>query len=791
MHPSNDGADNVGSYSEQFAFQSALAGLSKQVEPTPDPSGDDQAEHGGGGIVNRANEFRSKLTPVMMESLALHGMEISKANQTRAEELYRNTFPHFEPRFTRKCTECGTEFDDDLETCDECGAATREPSQRQRTKAEHFFDSVNKEGQSLRSLYKFLSRDGGRLGVWLHIIKKRYGVWRGQVFEEVLELVRGDPKRIKPVVDENGRIGGHWWACPVHRGPDIKPEQEPGRCEECGAELREVYYAEVDDISDSKPKKVFFEEEVITYAGFEPRLGGHDGLSPVSQIWLKQAILRWMDVYAAGYYDQENTNRYPGRLALLHTSNKQAVEKQLEQAQDEQDEDPYAEGFVYNEVPRDMDASADKAQVLDMMSDEILGQSDQLKKDYKSDIRSVYGLTDVQDSELEDAGGLNNEGLQLAVNDRDKAAVQQELRDGPLQKLMDVLGFDDWQLKFVPPEAPEDETSTLDTARAAAELQQADIPFRIEDGRIELVDTDGTAGGATGADDGDGTADTDTDTGTGIQVTEENAELLQKVGNWLKVNEGRALLGLPPDESETGDDYGAPGRVGAQSDDIEPPGGGGLPDLGDESEAINAAIQDIHSLHEELLWGPTDPGKIEQQAADPFWAEDEAMPEFVQELIEEALNAGVVYARDYKATGVNGEVVEEFFREKLDQPQGWSIRSLAEDFADRFDISFERAVETLRTQLTTVLNEAREQGYRQQGDVDDRDFKWLGPSDERTTRACQWLKEQTDPDHGGEPRSLDELQDLVEEANDRFVDHQGREWAPHINCRHTFVEHFD
>lgn len=731
-------------YTETLARESALDGLSKRLEPTPDPAPDEDEETHGGGIVRRANEFRSQLGPIALESIGLQGMEIAKAVGKRADELYRNEFPRLEPRFTRTCTECAAEFDEEIAACEECGAPTREPSQEQKTHAEQFFEQVNKEGQSLTELYKFLARDGGRLGVWLHIVKKRYAILDGRVFETVEELVRGDPKRIKPVVDANGRIGGHWWACPVHRdASDLATE--PGQCEVCGADLREVFFAEVDTLRADDPEKVFFADEVITHAPFEPRLAGLDGLSPIAGgVWLKQAILRWMDLYAAGFYDQNNTNRYPGKLILLHTSNKQAIEKQLAQAQDEADDDPYAQGIVYNEVPPGMDQSADKAQVLDMMSDQLRGQSAEIRQDYKSDIRSVYGLTDAQDSELEDAGGLNNEGLQLEINDRDKAAAHQELRSGPLQKLMDVLGFDDWEITFVPPQREENELSTLDKIRAASMAEQNGISYQIEDGRVSLVDTDGPVEPEPTSDDAavGGGDDPPTDV-------------------------------RPPDVDENLDQEARGHRRAGAS--------------------AAQALHTLERMHRELCWpAAVVDGELTQAAREPFFADDEDMPQFVAELIEEALRSGPVYLGEYDAPNVTGQAVKSFFREKLDQPQGWSIESLARDFAERFKLDFEEAVGALRTQLTSVLNEAREQGYRRQGDLDDRRFKWLGPDDDDNTEACEWLRRQTNPDYGGEPRPLDELKALVEEANDRFVpSHDNREWLPHINCRHTYVEHFD
>jgi len=752
------GAVYIG-YGEQLAQQAALKDLSSQTDPEPDSTTDDpvSGEVEDGGVIKRANEFMSSLGPVALEAVGLHGMEISKANAKRAGELYRNKFPILTPRYTCKCKDCGAEFDNEVDVCSHCDCSDlREPSPKQRTRAKQFFRQVNREGQSLRQLYKFLARDAGRLGIWTHIVKKQYTYWdkqtveiggetvieRGTVQEDPLELVRADPKRLKPVVDENGRIGNWWWACPVCDDRVETMQRQPGRCEEHGVELREVHYAEVEKVSDTEPQKVYFDDEVIDYAAFEPRLAGKDALSPLDSLWLKQAILHWMDLYAGGYYDQENTNRYPGRVVILHTSNKQAVEKQLDQAQDEADEDAYAQGFLYNEVPPGADSSSDTAQVIDLMSDEILGQSDQLKQDYKSDIRSRYGLVDAQDSELSDAGGLNNEGLQLTINDRDKATTHQDLMEGPLRKLMDSLGFDDWDIRFVPPEAPEEETSTLDTVRATAIAEQNGLAYSIDDGQLEVQDTDG------------------------VREPER---------------------GPPGENSPTGNGNG---NGGDAPTDIEPPNV--RAEHQDGGDDIDAAVRQLEAMQRELVWGEDDPLGLDQQARQPFWTDDGDMPQFVQELIEQALTAGSIYRGEYDAPNVTGEAVKRFFEEKLDQPQGWSRRSLIKDFADRFKISEQQAADTLETQLTNVLNEAREQGYQRQGDTDDRLFKWVGPADDDKTDACWELLRETNPQYGGEPRPLDELKELVKEKREEhYPEFGGAEWSVHWGERDTFVEHFD
>jgi hypothetical protein len=97
-----------------------------------------------------------------------------------------------------------------------------------------------------------------------------------------------------------------------------------------------------------------------------------------------------------------------------------------------------------------------------------------------------------------------------------------------------------------------------------------------------------------------------------------------------------------------------------------------------------------------------------------------------------------------------------------------------------------------------VLNKTREETYKQQAgdeEASGKKFKWTGPGtpdDGRTTDACVWLKEQTDPAFGGKTRTLPELKELVEEAADRFFPELSYDddFVVHPQERHTFVESF-
>jgi len=71
-------------------------------------------------------------------------------------------------------------------------------------------------------------------------------------------------------------------------------------------------------------------------------------------------------------------------------------------------------------------------------------------------------------------------------------------------------------------------------------------------------------------------------------------------------------------------------------------------------------------------------------------------------------------------------------------------------------------------------------------------FYWSGNLDGRTTEACRWLIEQTNPFHGGEPVPLEELKELIDEAwthDDDMTENMARpdNYTVHINERKTFA----
>ncbi|UIO98889.1 hypothetical protein Hbl1158_10120 [Halobaculum sp. CBA1158] len=735
-HNTTDGAVFVAPYDKNSVWEKIESKLSTQTE-TPTPSSGERGRDESGGPVTRFNNIFTGIGEHALEALSLNGYEIANGIRTRRDELFRNEFPLLRPRFAVKCTECETEYQSDVDECELCDAgedALRRPSPEEKRRFEKMLESVNKEGQSFRELAKYAEDDQWRFGVPIIVLTYSWTVATdgSQMYDagEIVskqpeEMLRGDPKQIVPVVDEDGRVGGHWYICPVHRDDH---STKPGFCDKCSATLREVYFCEPDGKDNAS--KYYLEEEILTYPYAYPRLHGLDGLSPAHHVWLKQAILEFMDEYAGAFYDTDS-ERMPNQMGILHTTNPDQWEQVFEEAREDAKDDEYDTPFFTNEYSP-TSSSTPELQIVDTMPDELLGQNGDLKKDFKSDIRQAFGITDVFDSELEDAGGLNNEGLQIEVTDRSIASQQHDYVTGWLDTLAKRLGIEDWMIAFVPGQ-DQDVDSLQDNIKTAAMADKAGLDARLEDGEVEVADGD--------------------------------------------VNAQDPSLGQTP--SSTG--------FGGFGDDGSPDGGGDAPGEakardGTEPEAVRVLREaEDHIVRADAA----------ETKAEPFFDEDDDIPEFVETAVREALDSGAIHSSfEQLSSRARAELID-FFEEKLTQPQGWSLESLATDIEDRFGVSHEYAETLARDQAGDVLRKAREVGYREQGELDERVFKHVGPADDRKSDACWWLLEETNPAYGGTPRPLDEYKGLIQEANRRFVDGPSGEFKAHIGCRDTYVEHFD
>lgn len=198
------------------------------------------------------------------------------------------------------------------------------------------------------------------------------------------------------------------------------------------------------------------------------------------------------------------------------------------------------------------------------------------------------------------------------------------------------------------------------------------------------------------------------------------------------------------------------------------------------------ATRRLDDAFEHIVWA-----EGEQQKAQPFWDDGGEVPDFVSEVIDSVVEDSV-WDDIESIPEATRERLTEIFEKNLTQPQGWSLESMTDDIADAFGADEDAAEMVARTESANILNNAREEGYRQSGAIgaddgeDEALFVWMGPQDHNTTDACEWLKDQTE---GGV--TFSDLIRLQKDAAERFFPNlDWRRHTVHPNERHTFRETF-
>jgi hypothetical protein len=209
----------------------------------------------------------------------------------------------------------------------------------------------------------------------------------------------------------------------------------------------------------------------------------------------------------------------------------------------------------------------------------------------------------------------------------------------------------------------------------------------------------------------------------------------------------------------------------------------------DEEDMDYEQVDDLlHHAHRVVVeWYPDEGDDLSK--APNMWEEADNVPEFVREVIEFVIDTREIVYTSFEDLPHDAALrVKEILKEELQEPEGWSIDSLTETFAEELRVSEDKAQSIARTESGAVLNTSREVAYEASPGSDDFVYYWSGADDSRTTDLCHDIKSEVDDRGGAVP--MDELKTiLLDAAHDYDYGTPGRvdEWMPHWMCRHTFV----
>lgn len=322
----------------------------------------------------------------------------------------------WQPRFVKKCAECGREYDSDVVECD-CGSMKLyEPDKLQQDyfgyNGKSFLDKANRSGQSLkRVLQMFAESEYQNNMAYIGVITADFIDEEGKVHEQIpVEIVNYDPKFVKRLFDESAVPGTEECFSKKNRGVSYSQQAYPDLVMEDGTKLSPAFYRVGANFGAVGDVWFYDEDEIFcdnwfspsqTY-GVPPWLDIEDDI--ISYHFMeKHQCKRWEYGYVRGLLVFPGFNKKS--MMELSKSIKNVLAKN--------------DGSIPMVAlpPAVPGAGEQKVQFIPLTNDTA---SDLMT--YKNDIRDRLcgraGVPNLIVTDTEASGGLNNESQQLTTFDR-------------------------------------------------------------------------------------------------------------------------------------------------------------------------------------------------------------------------------------------------------------------------------------------------------------------------------------------------------------------------------------
>jgi hypothetical protein len=379
-------------------------------------------------------------------------------------ELFRNG-ADFTPKFTAKCTNnlCQAEFDYEVENCPECNSPTREPDHQQQWIFKEFVSEANANGQPLEAVMKSIEIDLDAVDNGYLLVLKAYtfGAQGEIIGADVKELLRGDPRVMRKIIDRKGRPGYDWdsgkriHVCPMHRNK----AQEGPRCSDCQLKLYPAYF-----VAFSEIPTYYLAGEVCHRTKYSQTI--YYGFPPILTLLPKIQILLAQDKYMRAYYYGKKSPK--GILAWM-TGSVESAEKKWSEFVDRAIEEPN-NVFPLFINPGQANTNGDVVKFIDLMRTPQEMQYIDVRQELITKIGAFHGVMPIFQADLSQSAGLNSEGLQVTVTTR-AVETGQSVHNSFFAFLGYQLGLVDWEYKLNPPEEKDEMAELQREAQKIANAQ--------------------------------------------------------------------------------------------------------------------------------------------------------------------------------------------------------------------------------------------------------------------------------------------------------------------------------
>lgn len=748
------------------------------------PSLDFKETLGGEGIRMPVYAF----PPQSLYDLAAYSDTLSTVLQALRREVFRKGIV-IKPKFASKCASCGKEFKDKTsEACDECGSLVIEPDSRQKIRFENWSKDVNENHQSLKEVLESIHYDLDVMDDgFLLILKDYYWDANGQLTGgDIREVLRGSPLRMRVIADVQGRPGRDDNGEPVYTCLEHRDQVHRGinKCPQCKKQLFKALFVSEFNINNSRgvQNRLYYTEgEVVHFSKYHPSLTY--GFSCVASLWQKVVTLMYQDSYIKEAYGKE---RPPRGILLVNTSNRNSMEKAWNQYREQLRREPHDIHPIPIEFPEGK--AGNMVEWIEFLKSLPEMEFVETRNEYRRAIGALYGVQPLFQSDVQQTGGLNNEGLQITVTNR-AVELGQDVMNRFLSVLAEQLAVTDFEVKLAPLEA-KDQMSGLMLQEKKIQIAQLmkNIGYDVEmdeEGEFEFEKSENPQPAPF------------TPFPQPQQVMPENegepekpdfegetnnalkSKHLADVKNTIK----REVQDEEIESDEEAEDFAREYDESIQiyAHELKP----------EKGEWGHEQRQEIKSQLRRYLWqilkekvakrktNPLDLVKALYDteldyltAEDSFSKKADLKPETLAALQDAVFSGKFKDVGKRKSEAIKNYLVKAVAERKGEGEMKSKLVSMGLDE--------QKAELIVRTEAHELRMTAREAYYKDNA-PEDAKFKWTGPADSRTTEVCKNITQRTKE---GVP--LEKIKAIInDEAKKAGFDARG--FTPHPQCRHVVI----
>jgi len=350
-----------------------------------------------------------------------HG--VSEIYRAIIQESTRAGF-EIKPKFIVKCSNCGMEYQETKNSCDVCGSKSlRDPDPRQRKRA------PNSDRETMNQILNSLTYHDLVSDEWyLSVEYRKMNTGSGLIPSEI--KVR-DPRYIRPVMNEYGKLGNGEYFCPIcfnYKDPDIK--EHKGLCTRCGARMVETAYIQkVNEFGTPRARSLW---NIITIIN-------------VMDEW-------FMDSLSEGRL--EKIVNFPGWDQTKLTQLMSKVQSEISKLRIVDDR---TGGLRAKKNLRVLYLSSD--QPISVHDVGISPENLQLLEYYRMCIQAcagVYGVQAIFIGNIEKGKAGTTPAMQIEVQNRTTREIQLDKEETINKQLFPIFNITDWLFKFNPLEKKDD-----------------------------------------------------------------------------------------------------------------------------------------------------------------------------------------------------------------------------------------------------------------------------------------------------------------------------------------------